>query len=104
MRNDRLYLAATELVEGEGDAKKRVVNACRILNGINLKEVSADIGQRIRNVLAQAGEKPSLRNAEGDVILGRDKFFMTSVNKRNATYAKLAKQIYGIYWDELHSK
>ena len=54
--------------------------------------------------MAQAGEKPSLRNAEGDVILGRDKFFMTSVNKRNATYAKLAKQIYGIYWDELHSK
>lgn len=102
--NDCLYKAATCLIEGQGNAKERVINACRLLNRMSANEVRLDLRLRIDKVLIQAGSEPGLQNAVGEVIRGRDKFFQTAINKRNSTYAKLAKQIYDIYWDELHSK
>lgn len=101
MGNDRLYSAVQSILFGEGDARSRVVTACQILRPMGRNEVDMSLRIRIDEVLQKASPKPALRDSNGDVLAGRDKYQVSAMNRRNFTYVKLAKEIYSIYEDDL---
>jgi len=56
---------------------------------------------RIDELLEKASPKQAVRDSNGNVLSGYDKYQVSAINRRNSTYAKLAKEIYAIYEKEL---
>jgi len=100
--NTKLYEAVNALTFGEGDVRKRVVMACQLMQKMSRNEVNMEIRKKIDIVLQKASPNKPIRDFNGNVINGYDKFEVSAKNKKNATYVKLAKEIYSIYWDELN--
>ncbi len=92
--NTRVVEAIDALVSGEGDSRKRVAMACTILDGMHPKELPLDSQQSVDKIKNDAGKKGALRSATGEVI--RDKYAHTLIKRKNKTYAKLARELYGV--------
>jgi hypothetical protein len=101
IKDTRLYEAAKILIIGDKELKSRVVSACQILNNMGRNDIPMDLRIRLDKVLEAAGAKGALRNSEGQVVAGRDKFVNTAINRRNSSYRALSEEIYDIYLEEL---
>jgi hypothetical protein len=75
---------------------------CIVSHVVNNQLHDIEIRKRIDVVLQKASPNKPIRDSNGNVINGYDKFENSAKNKKNSTYVKLAKEIYSIYWDELN--
>lgn len=96
--NDRLYLATRALIEGQGNAKARVVSAMRILDNLVPSEFTKcpDIWDRIVALRQKTSFRGPLRHKGLKHVL-RDAYEHTATNRQNITYSKFAIEIFEIW-------
>lgn len=96
--NSRLFEAVTALVNGQGDARSRVVTAMQIISVLQEKDFqqTPDLWTRISKLRRQTQTCPPMRHAGVGPIL-RDSFTTTAQNRQNRTYTKYSNEIFEIW-------
>ena len=96
MNNTRIWEAARAIAIGGGDARSRVVIACRILDKLSPHErrsLPLHVEESLARLLKDAASKGSMTNNATGAIL-RDKYDNTSRNRKNRTYEMHAVSIF----------
>jgi hypothetical protein len=99
--NDRLYQAVQAIAFGKEDVRYRVVTACQIMRGMSANEVEIAIRLRIDEVLKQSSTFEAIKDSNGNVIAGYDKYEVSASKRYKSTYVPIAKEIFAIYEDDL---